>query len=113
VRAILEALRYAPHLRLLHFSACLMMQDEAVVGRLAELSRQARLPVSGYATSVDLAASAIIEVAYLELVLCRGLSAAAAAEQVRMLLPFAGDQEMPGAVFRPAGLRLVTPAGLR
>ena len=109
VRAVMESLRHAADLRLVHFSACLIMQDPAVVDSLRALSRQARLPLSGYATSVDWAASAIIEFTYLEMILAKGLTPAAAAEQVYRLLPFAGEAEVPGGAYEPAGFRLILP----
>jgi hypothetical protein len=102
-------LRFAGDLKLLHFSACLVMQDPAVVGRLQEFSRRAGAAVSGYATSVDWAASAIIEFAYLEMILTKGLTPAEAADQVLRLLPFAGDEPIAGSPFPPAGFRVVLP----
>jgi hypothetical protein len=109
VRAVMESLRQAADLRLVHFSACLIMEDPAVVASLRTLSRQARLPLSGYATSVDWAASAIIEFTYLEMILAKGMTPAAAAEQVYRLLPFAGESEVPGGAYAPAGFRLILP----
>jgi hypothetical protein len=109
VAAVMESLRHATDLRLVHFSACLVMEDPAVVESLRALSRQARLPLSGYATSVDWAASAIIEFTYLEMILAKGMTPAAAAEQVYRLLPFAGEQEVPGGAYAPAGFRLILP----
>jgi len=109
VRAVMESLRQAADLRLVHFSACLIMEDPAVVDSLRALSRRARLPLSGYATSVDWAASAIIEFTYLEMILAKGMAPAAAAEQVYRLLPFAGEQEVPGGAYAPAGFRLILP----
>lgn len=111
VRAVMESLRHAADLRLVHFSACLIMQDPAVVASLHALSRQARLPLSGYATSVDWAASAIIEFTYLEMILAKGMTPAAAAEQVYRLLPFAGETQVPGGAYAPAGFRLILPEG--
>lgn len=112
VRAVMESLRQAADLRLVHFSACLIMQDPAVLASLRSLSRQARLPLSGYATSVDWAASAIIEFTYLEMILAKGLTPAAAAEQVYRLLPFAGEGEVPGGAYAPAGFRLILPENI-
>jgi hypothetical protein len=109
IEAITESLRYAGDLKLLHFSACLVMQDPAVAGRLQEFSRRSGAVVSGYATSVDWAASALIEFAYLEMILTKGLTPAAAAEQVRKLLPFSGDEKIEGSPFPPAGFRAVLP----
>jgi hypothetical protein len=106
-KAFGETLRYGWDLRLLHFSACLLMQDPEVVAKWQELASRLGFAVSGYATSVDWAASAIIEFAYLELILARGLTPAEAAEQVGRLLPFAGDAEVADGVFPAAGFRIV------
>jgi hypothetical protein len=111
VRAVMESLRHATDLRLVHFSACLIMEDPAVVDSLRALSRQAGLPMSGYATSVDWAASAIIEFTYLEMILAKGMSPEAAAEQVYRLLPFSGEREVPRGAYAPAGFRLILPEG--
>jgi hypothetical protein len=109
VESVLGPLRDAGNLRLVHFSACLLMQDPAVVRQSSAFSREAGAAVSGYCTSVDWAASAIIDFAYLDLILARGLDPAAAAEQVQKLLPFAGDKRVAGGAFPPAGFRIVTP----
>jgi hypothetical protein len=111
VRAVMESLRHAVDLRLVHFSSCLIMQDAAVAASVHTLSRQARLPLSGYATSVDWAASAIIEFTYLEMILAKGMTPAAAAEQVYRLLPFAGETAVPDGAYAPAGFRLIVPEG--
>jgi hypothetical protein len=109
VEALAEILGQVGNLRLLHFSACLIMNNPEVVQRWQAFSQQAGFPVSGYSTSVDWGASAIIEFTYLELMLTQGLAPAEAAEQLVKLLPFAGTQEVPGGVFAPAGFRLVKP----
>ena len=109
VQAIGDCLRYAWDLRLLHFSACLLMQDPAIVESWQELASRLNFAISGYSTSVDWAASAIIEFTYLEMVLSRGLIPAEAAAQVGRLLPFAGDAAIDGGAFAPAGFRIVVP----
>lgn len=109
VPVLLDALRHAGNLRLVHFSACLLMQDAAVVKQLRDFSVEARLPISGYSTSVDWAASAIIEFTFLDLLLARGLDPAAASEQLMKLLPFAGNDEIGDVALRPAGFSIVLP----
>jgi hypothetical protein len=111
VQVISESLAYAWDLRLLHFSACLLMQDPVVVTGWRELATRLGFPISGYSTSVDWAGSAIIEFLYLDMILSRGMTPAQAADQVLKLLPFAGDEEVEGGVIAPAGFRLVTPGG--
>jgi hypothetical protein len=108
-QVLAEILKDVANLRLLHFSACLTMQDPAVVERWRDFSRKAGFPVSGYSTSVDWGASAIIEFAYLELMLVRGLSPGDAAAQLVKLLPFAGSEGVPDGAFAAAGFHLVTP----
>jgi hypothetical protein len=106
-RVLVEPLQWADNVQLVHFSACLMMHD-GPSGELARaLHQAARLPVSGYTTSVDWAESAILEFTYFDLMLARGLDPAAAAGQVYRLLNFAGDDGFPEVGFRGAGFRLL------
>ena len=65
-QAVSESLRYADNIQLLHLSSCLTMQDGSLV---RELTQHLRIPISGYTTSVDWAASAITEFTYLDLIL--------------------------------------------
>lgn len=109
LRPLLDVLRDAGSLRLVHFSACLLLQDVATLEMLHDFGHETGAAVSGYSTSVDWAASAIIEFTYLDLVLGRGLAPAAAAEQLTRLLPFAGDQEIADTAYPAAGFRIVAP----
>jgi hypothetical protein len=113
VEVLAEVLEDAGDLRLLHFSACLVMKDPGVVERWQAFSRRVGVPVSGYRTSVGWGASAIIEFTYLELLLTQGLPPAEAADQLVKLLPFAGVRGVRGGVFAPAGFHLVTPEPAR
>ncbi len=107
--ALVESLRYADNVILLHFSSCLMMQD----GKGGELARALqetlRFPISGYDRSVDWAASALIEFHYLDMVLGRGLSPADAADGVRRLISYAGDKDVAGSPYPAAGFRIILP----
>ena len=47
--------------------------------------------------------SAFTEFIYLDMILEKGLSPAAAAEQLVSLVRFAGAEEIPGSPYRPAG----------
>src|SRR5262249_47697181 len=60
MRQMIDSLRFADTLQLLHFSACLVGQDTGLA-----LSG-APFPVSGYTTSVDWAESALTEFIYLD-----------------------------------------------
>ena len=73
---VLASLRDAESLRLLHFSSCLVGQDSH------RSLRGHPYPVSGYTTSVDWNASALLEFNYLDQVLNRGLEPAAAANRL-------------------------------
>ncbi|MBN1534919.1 MAG: hypothetical protein JXA20_19775 [Spirochaetes bacterium] len=105
---IADSLLYADSLRLLHFSSCLLMNDnggKAIRG----LHSPGRFPVSGYTTSVNWAASAIIEFCYLDLVLEQGLSPSEAAKRLVTLMPFAGTIAPKGSPFPAAGFRIIDP----
>lgn len=98
-RRVMAALKPVENLQLLHFSSCLVGQDAGnILGRAA-------FPVSGYTTSVDWGASALLELTYLDLVLNRGLPPAEAAHAIPKIVPYAGDEEVPGSPYPPAGFR--------
>jgi len=101
---MIDSLRLADSLRLLHFSSCLVGQD-AKQG-LAE----APFPVSGYTTRVDWAESALTEFIYLDMILEKRLPPARAAEQLVRLVRFAGDEQIPGSPYSPAGFRFIPPS---
>src|SRR5262249_7977578 len=60
---IVEGARYADNIKLLHFSSCLMLQEGPARTTTQGLLALNRFPISGYGTSVDWAASAILEFA--------------------------------------------------
>jgi hypothetical protein len=108
-RPLVESLRYAVNVRLLHFSACETMKGKLAQDIRAGLGKSRPLPISGYTTCVDWGASAVIEFLYLDLILARGLTPADAAARLDKLLPFAGDKKVAQAPFASAGFRLLAP----
>ncbi len=63
--------------------------------------------VSGYTTSVDWGASALLEFTYLDLILNRGMGPAEAAAKLPSVVPYAGDQAPPGSPYPAAGFRFL------
>lgn len=96
---VLDAVRSADNLKLLHFSSCLVGLD----GHRA-LTRQP-FPVSGYTTSVDWGASALLEFTYLDLMLNRGFEPADAAANLHRLVSYAGDSVAVDSPYPAAGFR--------
>jgi hypothetical protein len=96
---VLESVRHAESLRLLHFSSCLVGLD----GERALTDQP--YPVSGYTTSIDWGASALLEFTYLDLILNRGLDPADAAAKLPELVTYAGDTVAPGSPYPAAGFR--------
>ena len=96
---VLDSVRGAGNLKLLHFSSCLVGLD----GQRA-LTKQP-FPVSGYTTSVDWGASAMLEFTYLDLMLNRGLDPADAAMALPKLVTYAGDTVADDSPYRAAGFR--------
>lgn len=96
---VLDAVREAGSLKLLHFSSCLVGLD----GERA-LNKQP-FPVSGYTTSVDWGASALLEFTYLDLMLNRGLDPAQAAASLPKLVTYCGDNVSDDCPYRAAGFR--------
>jgi hypothetical protein len=105
LRGLIDSLRSADAVQLLHFSSCLVGQDsEKVFGDIA-------FPVSGYTTSVDWAESALTEFIYLDMMLEKALRPHEAAAQLIKLVRFAGDEPTPGSPYHPAGFRFFAPTG--
>jgi hypothetical protein len=96
---IVESLRYAESLRLLHFSSCLVAQDAARA--IAPRS----YPMSGYTTRVDWGASALLEFTYLDLMLNRGQDPADAAARLPTLVSYAGESAPADSPYPAAGFR--------
>lgn len=103
-----DTLRYADSLQLLHFSACLLM--EKLESAPWYLSLKAQFPISGYTTSVDWAASALIEFLYLDMILSKGLPPDAAAAKIPTLMPFA-TATIEGSPYPAAGFRFLPGSG--
>ena len=106
---VIESLRYADNISLLHLSSCWMLQDNVANGFAQALQKLVRFPVTGYARNVDWAASALIEFHYLDMVLGRGLAPADAARQVSRLISYAGDSGAADSPYPPAGFRIFMP----
>jgi hypothetical protein len=102
-------LRHAAGLQLVHLGSCLVMAGPAP----AEIRKASGLniPVSGYTRVADWAGSAVIDFAYLDLVLSRRLPPAEAVAQLLRTVTFAGDVDLPDSAIKAAGLTIVPPAG--
>lgn len=98
-------LRDASSVKLIHLGSCLTMagtvpQDIRKASKLAA-------PVSGYTRTADWAGSAVIDFAYLDLVLSRQLSPGEAVRQIQENVAFAGEKGKAGSAIAPAGLKIV------
>ena len=99
---IADILRHNDNIKVLHLSSCLLM-DTGPTGDFARVLRQElRFPISGYKTSVDWAASALIDFTYLDMILARGLDPQTAAKHVTKLIAFAGDRGPADSPYPPA-----------
>ncbi len=96
-KAVAAGLAAAPNVMLLHFSSCDVLAGRFADDLFAALPAGRKLALSGYAVSVDWAASALIELLYLDLVLGRGIAPARAAELVRAELACSKGQGVPGS----------------
>jgi len=105
---IVESLRHADNILLLHFSSCLMMKEGRASALARALHAAGGFPVSGYDRSVDWAGSAMIEFHYLDMILGRGLAPESAARQVLELIAYAGETEVPGSPYPAAGFRILS-----
>jgi hypothetical protein len=102
---MIDSLRFADGLKLLHVSA-----SAALAGQEAGRAlREAPFPVSGYTANVDPAQCALAEFVYLDMILDKGLTPDKAAEQLPLLVRFAGAETLPGSPYRSAGFTFVGP----
>lgn len=105
--ALGAALRDLEGLKLLHLGACeLMGGDFAPAVRAAA---GADFPISGFTVSVDWAGSALVDFAYLHLVLERGLEPAAAVSAARSMLTFAGEADQASGPIAGCDLSVLAP----
>ena len=110
-KRVIDSLRYAENLMLLHFSACLVMKEEEEGDFAKRIQNAAPFPISGYTTSVDWGGSAVLEFNYLDMILSKGLPPAKAAEYLLKLVKYAGDSVPEGSPYPPAGFRFFSPSG--
>jgi hypothetical protein len=109
-RAVIDNLRHADNIQLLHFSSCLVLHEDQAGDFARRVTAAAPFPVSGYTTSVDWGGSAILEFTYLDLILNKGLKPTEAAAMLPKLITYAGDEDVAGAPYHAAGFRFF-PAG--
>lgn len=100
----------ADNIRLLHFSACLAMAGTLPAELAKRLPDGVAFPISGYATAVDWAGSAVAEFLYLELAVARGMEPAEAARRLVELLPLAGDRAAKDSPVPALGFRYAPAA---
>ncbi len=108
-RLVVDSLRHAPNIKLLHFSSCLILKEQQAGDFARHIEPRAPFPISGYTTSVDWGGSAIIEFNYLDLILGKGLAPREAAEVLPRLVGYAGDDAPPGSPYPGAGFRFFDP----
>lgn len=109
-RRVIDGLEHADNIQLLHFSSCLVLQEDRKGDFALRVDRAVPFAVSGYTTSVDWSGSAILEFTYLDLILTKGLSPEEAAAVLPKLITYAGDNEVADSPYAAAGFRFF-PAG--
>ena len=110
---VVDSLQFADNLKLLHFSSCLVMQENAGGAGVRAVLDKAAFPISGYTTSVDWGGSALIEFTYLDMILGKHLTPVEAAEKLPHLLAFAGDESDAESPYAAAGFRFFMPGRQR
>jgi hypothetical protein len=105
VAGIVDGLRFADSLRLLHLSSPASLGGQEAARAL----KGAPFPVSGYTGNADWPQCALIESVYLDMILDKGLPPDKAAEQLPRLVRFADAENLAGAPYPPAGFAFVGP----
>jgi hypothetical protein len=106
---VLDYLKHASNITLLHFSSCLVLKEDQPGDLARRLEGKANFPISGYTTSVDWGGSAVIEFNYLDLILAKGFSPAQAAALLPRLIAYAGDDAGSESPYGSAGFRFFAP----
>jgi hypothetical protein len=104
-KLVIDCLRYAHNIQLLHFSACLVMKEETEGEFARKIEREVPFPISGYTTSVDWGGSALVEFNYLDMILGKRLTPERAAELLPKLVAYAGDEAPAESPYVGAGFR--------
>jgi hypothetical protein len=102
---LVDSLRFADGLKLLHLSSSASLAGQEA-GRAL---RETPFPVSGYTGTAAWDECALAEMIYLDMILNKGLTPDKAAEQLPMLVRFAGAENIPGSPYQPAGFTFVSP----
>jgi hypothetical protein len=100
-----EQLRYAPEVKLVHLGACLTMSG-TMPQKIREVSGR-DLPVSGFTLEADWAGSAVVDFAYLDLVLSRRMKPAEAVRQMTNHVTFAREKVPSDCRIPAMGLKIV------
>jgi len=104
-KLVIEHLRHAPSVQLLHFSACLVMKEENVGDFAKRIETNVPFPISGYTTSVDWGGSALVEFNYLDMILSKRCSPEQAAAWLPRVVAYAGDESPASCPYVGAGFR--------
>lgn len=108
-RDIADALARNPEIILLNFSCCSAMAGDSPRQVRALLPRTHPCAVSGYTEAVDWAASAGFEFLYLDSILSRDMTPAAAAALLRRELNFTGSAATGDSPFGALGFTFIPP----
>ncbi|MFA6029368.1 MAG: hypothetical protein WC969_05920 [Elusimicrobiota bacterium] len=106
--ALTEPLRVGTNIELVHFGACEVMKGKVPAELQRRLASGPRFPISGFAQTVDWAASAVADFMYLDLILSRGLPPAKAAAELERLMPFT-TRTSAGSSYDGVSFRLLGP----
>jgi hypothetical protein len=103
--AMVEGLRFADSVKLMHLSSAASLAGPEAGRALKDVP----FPVSGYTGTTSGDEHALADMVYLDLILNKGVPPHDAAEQLPLLVRFAGAEAIPGSPYRPAGFAYVDP----
>src|SRR5439155_12888285 len=98
-KLVVNSLRDANDILLLHIDACLVLKEESAGAFSRRLGQETPYPISGYATSIDWGGSALLDFCYLDMILGKGLPPEQAAERLPKMVAFAADQAPAGSPY--------------
>jgi hypothetical protein len=110
-KLVINILRAACNIKLLHFAACLMLKEENAGDFARRIGVTVPYPISGYTTSIDWGGSAILEFSYFDMILGKGMTPEQAAGLLPTLITYAGDKAPAESPYPAVGFRFFKPGG--
>lgn len=107
-KLVVDSLKNAGAIQLLHFATCLVLKEENDGDFLRRIG-PVPYPISGYTTSIDWGGSAVLEFSYFDMILSKGLAPEDAASRLPTVVAYSGSAAPGESPYPAAGFRFFKP----